>query len=142
MPGVGIELELQRRRCIRRHICRGAPVGAQVEPLHLRRRDRVRRVVLLERRHGRARVLGIARAFEATGFNLGTFGHFLQTYVFQLVGIALTLGGVVHFARDPGPFAFDERNAIDVESMGLYWHFVDIVWIVIFTAVYLLEYIK
>jgi cytochrome o ubiquinol oxidase subunit 3 len=32
-------------------------------------------------------------------------------------------------------------NAIDVESMGLYWHFVDIVWIVIFTAVYLLEYL-
>ncbi|MGA2693112.1 MAG: cytochrome oxidase subunit III, partial [Opitutaceae bacterium] len=29
----------------------------------------------------------------------------------------------------------------DVEMMGLYWHFVDIVWIVIFTAVYLLEYI-
>jgi cytochrome o ubiquinol oxidase subunit 3 len=25
--------------------------------------------------------------------------------------------------------------------MGLYWHFVDIVWIVIFTAVYLLEYL-
>jgi cytochrome o ubiquinol oxidase subunit 3 len=34
-----------------------------------------------------------------------------------------------------------ERQAIDVESMGLYWHFVDIVWIVIFTAVYLLEYL-
>jgi len=34
-----------------------------------------------------------------------------------------------------------EKNAIDVESMGLYWHFVDIVWIVIFTAVYLLEYL-
>ena len=33
------------------------------------------------------------------------------------------------------------KQAIDVESMGLYWHFVDIVWIVIFTAVYLLEYI-
>ena len=33
------------------------------------------------------------------------------------------------------------HDAIDVESMGLYWHFVDIVWIVIFTAVYLLEYI-
>ncbi len=31
------------------------------------------------------------------------------------------------------------KNAIDVESAGLYWHFVDIVWIVIFTAVYLLE---
>lgn len=36
---------------------------------------------------------------------------------------------------------FGERNAVDVDSMGLYWHFVDIVWIVIFTAVYLLEYI-
>ncbi|HEY3755440.1 MAG TPA: heme-copper oxidase subunit III [Opitutaceae bacterium] len=35
-----------------------------------------------------------------------------------------------------------EKNAIDVEMMGLYWHFVDIVWIVIFTAVYLLEYVS
>ena len=34
-----------------------------------------------------------------------------------------------------------QRDAIDVEVMGLYWHFVDIVWIVIFTAVYLLEYL-
>lgn len=32
-------------------------------------------------------------------------------------------------------------SAIDVEIAGLYWHFVDIVWIVIFTAVYLIEYI-
>ena len=27
-----------------------------------------------------------------------------------------------------------------VENVGLYWHFVDIVWIVIFTAVYLIPY--
>ena len=26
------------------------------------------------------------------------------------------------------------------EVIGLYWHFVDVVWIVIFTLVYLLEY--
>lgn len=32
-------------------------------------------------------------------------------------------------------------NALDVEVAGLYWHFVDIVWIVIFTAVYLVEYL-
>ena len=32
-------------------------------------------------------------------------------------------------------------HAIDVEMAGLYWHFVDIVWIIIFTAVYLVEYI-
>lgn len=28
-------------------------------------------------------------------------------------------------------------NALDLEIAGLYWHFVDIVWIVIFTVVYL-----
>ena len=33
------------------------------------------------------------------------------------------------------------EHAIDVETAGLYWHFVDIVWIVIFTAVYLIEYV-
>ena len=33
------------------------------------------------------------------------------------------------------------ESAVDVEVAGLYWHFVDIVWIVIFTAVYLVEYI-
>jgi cytochrome o ubiquinol oxidase subunit 3 len=44
-------------------------------------------------------------------------------------------------ARPAGPVEFDERHAVDVETMGLYWHFVDIVWIVIFTAVYLLEYL-
>ena len=32
-------------------------------------------------------------------------------------------------------------HALDVEVAGLYWHFVDIVWLVIFPAVYLVEYI-
>jgi heme/copper-type cytochrome/quinol oxidase subunit 3 len=31
-------------------------------------------------------------------------------------------------------------HALDVEIAGLYWHFVDIVWIVIFTLVYLIPY--
>jgi cytochrome c oxidase subunit 3/cytochrome o ubiquinol oxidase subunit 3 len=30
-------------------------------------------------------------------------------------------------------------RGMDVELVGLYWHFVDIVWIVIFTVVYLLQ---
>jgi heme/copper-type cytochrome/quinol oxidase subunit 3 len=33
-----------------------------------------------------------------------------------------------------------QRNSLNVEIAGLYWHFVDIVWIVIFTLVYLLPY--
>jgi heme/copper-type cytochrome/quinol oxidase subunit 3 len=31
------------------------------------------------------------------------------------------------------------KDALKVEIAGLYWHFVDIVWIVIFTFIYLLE---
>lgn len=31
-------------------------------------------------------------------------------------------------------------RALDVEIAGLYWHFVDIVWIAIFTIVYLMEF--
>src|SRR6266516_3133850 len=30
-------------------------------------------------------------------------------------------------------------NAMTVEITGLYWHFVDVVWIVIFTVVYLIQ---
>ena len=32
-----------------------------------------------------------------------------------------------------------EDRGLNVELVGLYWHFVDIVWIVIFTVVYLLQ---
>ena len=50
------------------------------------------------------------------------------------VGI-LWLLGLLYTARKGrlGP-----RTALDVEIMGLYWHFVDIVWIVIFTLLYLI----
>ena len=30
-------------------------------------------------------------------------------------------------------------KALNVEIAGLYWHFVDIVWIVIFTFIYLIQ---
>ncbi len=35
-----------------------------------------------------------------------------------------------------------QRNAMTVELIGLYWHFVDIIWIVIFTVVYLIPTAK
>jgi len=31
------------------------------------------------------------------------------------------------------------ERALDVEIAGLYWHFVDVVWIAIFTLVYLIQ---
>ena len=32
-----------------------------------------------------------------------------------------------------------QADALDVEIAGLYWHFVDVVWIIIFTVVYLID---
>jgi cytochrome o ubiquinol oxidase subunit 3 len=71
---------------------------------------------------------------ESIGF---VFGH---EWIYMAIA-AVALGLLIKFERPAGPVDFTERNAIDVESMGLYWHFVDIVWIVIFTAVYLLEFL-
>src|ERR1051325_11638382 len=60
---------------------------------------------------------------------------------FALTGLHMThvvLGliylGVIAFAVSRGKF-----KAIDVEVSGLYWHFVDLVWMFIFPMVYLLS---
>ena len=37
---------------------------------------------------------------------------------------------------------FDKSRALSVEMAGLYWHFVDIVWVIIFTLVYLMQQVK
>jgi len=71
----------------------------------------------------------------------GSIGAFLGGHFAMLAGLLACIAAGVVLARPNGPVNFGEANAIDVESMGLYWHFVDIVWIVIFTAVYLLEYL-
>jgi cytochrome o ubiquinol oxidase subunit III len=86
--------------------------------------------------------LGLVHAIQVTPTLGASVGEFFQHEVIYLA-IALVAYGLLafHFARPRGPVQFTEANAIDVESMGLYWHFVDIVWIVIFTAVYLLEYL-
>ena len=86
--------------------------------------------------------LGLVHAIQTEPTYGAAFGHFLHAeYPFIL--IALVAYGLLafHFAKPRGVVQFTEANAIDVEGMGLYWHFVDIVWIVIFTAVYLLEYL-
>ena len=70
-----------------------------------------------------------------------SIGSFLAGHLLPLIGLAASIAGLMFLGRSRGPVDFDQRNAIDVESMGLYWHFVDIVWIIIFPVVYLLEYI-
>jgi heme/copper-type cytochrome/quinol oxidase subunit 3 len=80
-------------------------------------------------------------AFKNEGLTLGTnlFGATFFTLT-GFHGAHVTLGivwllGLFFVARRGrlGP-----RTSLDVEIMGLYWHFVDIVWIVIFTLLYLI----
>jgi len=85
--------------------------------------------------------LGLVHAIQVQPTLGGAMGLFMKEQFLWIGAMLLSLWGCVWFARPRGPVHFGVANAIDVESMGLYWHFVDIVWIVIFTAVYLLEYL-
>ncbi len=96
-------------------------------------------------------LLGISfisgQAFEFTefwnaGLHLDT--NLFGTTFFILTGFhgahvaigVLILLSLVH-ASTTGKLT--EKNSLAVELGGLYWHFVDIVWIVIFTLVYLIQ---
>jgi heme/copper-type cytochrome/quinol oxidase subunit 3 len=60
----------------------------------------------------------------------GTHGTHVAIGVFWLIGwLAYSVTGKMSVA-----------HAIDIEICGLYWHFVDIVWIIIFPVIYLMEY--
>ena len=47
--------------------------------------------------------------------------------------------GVVYLAIVAAGFKSDKYDATDVEVSGLYWHFVDLVWMFIFPLVYLMS---
>ena len=70
-----------------------------------------------------------------------SFGELFSHHAKPFLAGAAACAALFWFARTSAPVEFGEKNAVDVESIGLYWHFVDIVWIIIFTAVYLLEYL-
>lgn len=54
------------------------------------------------------------------------------THVF--VGVLWTIYLLAGHGRKP----FTKENHLGIENFGLYWHFVDIVWIVLFTVIYLI----
>lgn len=51
-----------------------------------------------------------------------------------LVGLLWALRNLAKALRG----GFDQGRSLGVEIFGLYWHFVDIVWIVLFTVIYLI----
>jgi heme/copper-type cytochrome/quinol oxidase subunit 3 len=59
-------------------------------------------------------------------------------------GVHVTLGIVMLVCRHRGLSLSrgrikTGRQAESVEIVGLYWHFVDVVWVIIFTVVYLIK---
>jgi cytochrome o ubiquinol oxidase subunit 3 len=85
-------------------------------------------------------VLDFVHMVQASSWSVALSG-FLRKDALAIAGAIIAYIGLNLLTRTRSAVDFGEANAIDVESMGLYWHFVDIVWIVIFTVVYLLEYI-
>lgn len=67
--------------------------------------------------------------FGSTFFTLTGF-HGLHV----LIGLIWLLVVIVKASRD----SYDPQHYTGVEIFGLYWHFVDIVWIVLFTLIYLI----
>jgi heme/copper-type cytochrome/quinol oxidase subunit 3 len=76
---------------------------------------------------------------EGLGYTTNIFGSAFYTLtgfhgIHVSVGIVMLLSLLVMSLRGN----LGEDRAESVEIVGLYWHFVDIVWIVIFTVVYLI----
>jgi heme/copper-type cytochrome/quinol oxidase subunit 3 len=86
--------------------------------------------------------------FEFTSFHregLGLTTNMFGTTFFTLTGFHgahVTIGVIwllsIFIVSLRG--GVSQEQAINVEIAGLYWHFVDIVWIIIFTLVYLIPY--
>ena len=72
------------------------------------------------------------------------FGHSARASTFYLItsfhgfhvfsGVCFLLVTLVRTWRG----AFDDGNYNDIEICGLFWHFVDLIWILVFTFVYLI----
>lgn len=77
--------------------------------------------------------LGLKASTFATSFFMLTGTHGLHVAIGVIWLLALW------FSSLRGGLTVD--GAIKVDTMALYWHFVDVVWIVIFTVVYLFVYV-
>ena len=86
-----------------------------------------------EFRHFLHEGLGISTNQFGASFYLMTGFHGVHVGIGVIILISLLFGS---FRRNSlGP-----DTGFHIETAGLYWHFVDIVWIVIFTLVYLMPY--
>ncbi|WP_026100565.1 heme-copper oxidase subunit III [Synechococcus sp. PCC 7336] len=74
---------------------------------------------------------GLSTNLFANCFYVMTGFHGLHVFV----GILLILGTIWR-SRRPGHYSADHH--VGVEMAEIYWHFVDIIWIILFTLIYIL----
>lgn len=65
----------------------------------------------------------------------GTFFMLTGYHGFHVFGGVCLLGWALRRAMKG---VYSPRNSVGIEVVGLYWHFVDLVWILLFTLIYLL----
>ena len=75
----------------------------------------------------------------AEGFDIGTQGGSIFYIATGAHGLHVFIGLLVmlYMAFKADTVGFDEENGQGIEYFGLYWHFVDLAWVVIFPAFYL-----
>lgn len=84
-------------------------------------------------------VLGIfSHGLSHEGLVFGRSAYASTFYVITSFHGLHVLSGVLYILITSLRMARGRANANDVEVLGLFWHFVDLVWILVFTFVYLL----
>ncbi len=76
--------------------------------------------------------LGLTTSAFSTSFYVLTSFHKVH------VAVGVLMLGTLWFMSFTGRIRADGQGTNAVENVGLYWHFVDIIWIIIFTVVYLI----
>jgi len=83
------------------------------------------------------------QVYDYTTLGFGISDGVYGTVFYTLTGFhgAHVFGGVVGLsilAARAGQGQFSARNHVAVEAVSYYWHFVDVVWVALFTTLYLL----
>ena len=113
----------------------------------IQRGDRARHADLADRDRAAGMLFLAGQAYEFTEFHhegLALDTNLFGTTFFVLTGFHgahVTVGMLILLSlfRCLVTGRIQQKDSLNVELAGLYWHFVDIVWIVIFTLVYLIQ---
>ncbi|WP_020601449.1 cytochrome c oxidase subunit 3 [Spirosoma spitsbergense] len=87
----------------------------------------------MEYNHLLVNQLVVSKGTFATGFFTLTGFHGLHVFI-GLIMLAVVL--YLTFLGD-----FDRPQSSVISAVGIYWHFVDIVWVIVFTLVYILPHV-